>query len=634
MIKGFLVILSLGCALYKGPFVTGQEISSLLKNSESVILPTIEFGMDKINNTFVFTGNLAADLPVLGGRLVLMNEYRGSAFRTLTTAVRDDETASLSYSVPLTTGTQVLVRGSWITSRDNRSVGLSSLDRLNGVVGIQLAPSSTLTTETFAGVEQTTQLGVVASGPIAGLVSRLRPTTVEQVELDGSVLLDWHKIDPQRTNSDALARLSAQRVLDDGSLLRAQLGAQTVRREYFTTLTGGATTPDAVEQRLEDKLEALVELLYHVQPTFAVGATGQVSLNGIGRAYGEPLSSIPITAVSRHLQEFVLDFEVRGMWNMPKWTVQAGVAQFLRSENNTVDAKFALNAADFAVLQQQEYQRDNRTNRSRFFARAWWTPSASDTVFAEYNWYLLQYDTPSDANTDDRDELNLSASLRYTRRISERLQVGVTLGAQRVHLVYLKAARSAFNNENNVIRLSPHIVITSGFLSMRPTMEVLANYTVYDFEGKGASARSFGFRQLSYRDSVRLRLSERYRVEIPTLIRYFERSTLLWNEFAEIPQAGTLEYLVSVRAFTQPAAGCDVGAGVRLYTFDQQSLIATPGLPTTINSVRSWAPEVVCSYTTTGGSTLEMSGWYEFQSLVPAARRELPNVLLKATIML
>jgi hypothetical protein len=600
---------------------------------DSVFLPSIDFGVDKIANTFVFTGNAALSQRVFQGTLSFYNQYRGSAFRTVTTAVRDDQTAGISYRMPLFSGVEMIASGSWILSRDNRSVGLSSLERLSGVAGLRYSPTVGFVTEGFGGVEQTTQLGVPTTGPIMGFTSRFSGVQFEQFDLAGNVLLDWHQLDERRTNADVSGRLSIVRSLADGSSLEVSAGGLSLQRQYLTALSGG-TTPDAVEERREDRFDASLNVNYVISPKVQAGLRGTVNANGIGRAYGEPLPNIAVSAVDRHLQELMLEVEGWTRLSIGSAWTRLGAAVYRRSEENNVDQRHAITDEALASLQAQEYQRDNRTGRLRLFADGGWTPTTNDSITAEYTWWLLQYDTPSSANTDDRDELSAVATVRYAHRFTERLTAGVTLGGQYVHLVYLQAARSAFNNENRVLRLSPFVRITSGFLRMQPQFEVLANYTVYDFEGKGASARSFGYRQLSYRDSIRVQFAPTLRLEIPALVRYFERSTLLWGDFSEIPQAGNLEYLTSLRIFSHPTAAWDVGVGIRRYTFEQRTFEAIAGIPAVINSVKSWAPEVLIRFTATGGSTLDLSGWYEFQELLPAATRELPNLLLLARVLL
>jgi hypothetical protein len=51
-------------------------------------------------------------------------------------------------------------------------------------------------------------------------------------------------------------------------------------------------------------------------------------------------------------------------------------------------------------------------------------------------------------------------------------------------------------------------------------------------------------------------------------------------------------------------------------------------------SLRFWAPEVAIRIASVNGSTLTMSGWFEFQEVNVTGRRDLPNLLLTTRVFL
>lgn len=614
--------------------VTSQEALELFQQPRIVDPGGIIFGVDKITNTFLFTGNADVTVPLGDGRFRWTNQYRGSTFRTSTTASRDNQNAQLSFELPIGPSLSAIMRGSWVLwADDSRSAGLSSLQRINGVAGARYAPNASWSAELFGGVESTEQLGTQATGPIIGGQANLYDLALDEWNLTGRALTDWHYLDEQRTNSDIDLRTDVLRSMLGGSAIRVGAGYTSLARQYFTSVPGVVEALD-VEGRFEDRFTVDADLSYQIDDHLSVAFLGLVQANDISRNYAEPVSDVAITAVDRQLGEFVVDLQGRLSLAFDGFDATVGLERYQRDESNTVQPLHTIDESDLAGLRAQESQRDNQTGRTRFFTQLRWRPSDSDTLSAEWTSWLLNYDTPSDQNDDDRDELQAIATLRYSRRISELLSAGISLSGQYVHFVYLRASRSAFNNTNNVIRLSPFLRINGAVLQMKPQFEVLANYTVYDFEGEGAAVSSYGFRQMSYRDSIRVQLTNNLRFETPVLVRYFERSTLLWDDFSEIPQTGNLEYLLRFLMFSQSSNAWDVGAGLRLYTLEQRSLDPVPGLPSLVNGVRSWGPEVVVRFLASGGSSLTLDGWYEFQTLHPIGTRELPNLLLLARVAL
>lgn len=613
--------------------LVAQQMAPLLHPDPNVLGSELRFGVDKIANTFLFTGNADITQETPFGTLRWVNAYRSSAFRTQTTAIRDDETSQLGLEFPLGSSITALLRQSWILSRDSRSLGLSSLERLNGAAGLRYEPIPEARVELLGGLENTTQLGQVATGSIVGLSGRLRDFGIDDWLFSSRLLADYHRMDAQRTNTDAEVRADVVRTIGDGSALRVAAAYTSLRRDFFTTLTG-APNELSVETRGERRVQVDANVMYQLTENVRAGMTASVQMAGIDRQYGQAVADIPITAVNRNLSELVIDLNAELEGRTASTTGLVSASLYRRDEQNGVLARFGIAGDDLASLQSQEKQRDNNTLRTSMMGRGEWRPSRNDTVRLEGTTSLLRYDTPSDVNYDDRDELTGIVKVSYTRRVSEGLAASVELSGKYLHTVFLKAQRSSQNNENRVIRLAPQIWITGRVVTMRPLLEVLANYTVYDFEDRAASIRSFSFRQISYRDSMLVRLTPTLHGEAQILIRYDERSLFAWADFAEAPETSNLEYLTKFLVFSRLGTILSVGAGVRLYSLERRMIDQTPGLPGLGNSVRFWAPETSIRYTLTNGSTLTVSGWYEFQRINVTGRRELPNLLLQAHVLL
>ena len=612
---GVKVALCAIVGLFSASFGYAQQLAPLLQPKNATFGEGIEFGVDKIANTFVWICNADIHIPTSFGELRLYNNYRSSAFRTVTLTTRDDQFSQLSWSYPLSQDLKALVRQGWVLSRDSRSVGLNSLERLNAA----------------AGVEASSQLAVSAAGPLAGISGRLTDLDIEQWMLSGNGLADWQRLDAQRTNTDVDLRAQVVRSLAEGSVLRLSVESANLGREFYTTID--ATQPLNVEQRAERRLVVGGDVSYAVTQALTLGLVTSLQSSGVKRSYGQPVGLISLTSVERQLQELVIEVEGYTQITLPTITFTGGGSIFQRSEKNGVDNIHGLDEAALSSIRAQEFKRDNQTLRTRMFGRGEWRPSSVDTVRLDVTGWLLRYDTPSSSNDDDRDELASVATLTYARRLSRNLSASLGLSGQYLHLVFLKASRSALNNVNRALRLSPTLHITGSVVRMQPQFEILANYTVYDYEGSSSSVRSFSFRQMSYRDSIRVQLTPHLHVESQVLLRYYERSTLQWAVFAESPETGGLEYLTKLLIFSAPNEQWSVGAGIRVYNLNQRSiLLAIPSV--SLGSVQSVGPEAVLRYRAPDASTLTLTGWYEFQKINFSSRRELPNLLLRAIIRL
>ncbi len=611
-------------------FVTCQEAASLMEQPTTLPEPAVVFGVDKIANTFTFTGRSDVRLTLLGdGAFRYVMDTRNTAFRTTTLALRDDIFSHVELVLPLGAALSAIGRQSWTLSQDSRSLGLASLERLNGGLGLRYGIDSTTTVEWIGGMESSTQIGRRAGGVITALRAAASGISVDEWLMGGTAVFDLNRMDAQRTNTDADIRFNIVRPLEDGSEFRLSTQYLSLRRQFFTQV--GTLADLSVETRAEQRLQLDASGTAVLSPRLSASVVGSLQSAGIDRQYSRGEDAVPITAVNRRLTELVVDITGELRYEVATLLLVGGGSLFRRDEQNGVQGVFDITEQDLAALRSQENQRDNATMRTRAFAQARWRITPRDTLTAEASSWLLRYDTPSELNFDDRDELTTLVTLQYGRRVSDILSAGFTLSGQSVHLVFLRAQRSALNNINRVVRLAPYVKIEGRTVQMQPVCEVLANFTVYDFEEQGSSVRSFSFRQISLRDSIVIRLGGTLSLESHILLRYFERATLYWQRFAESPETANLERLTKFLIFSRPQPQLGVGVGIRLYGLEQRTLDGLPG-PNTDR--RFWAPEVSIQWRAPSGSDLSIGGWYEFQTIDVTQRRNLPNLLLQARVVL
>ena len=248
---------------------------------------------------------------------------------------------------------------------------------------------------------------------------------------------------------------------------------------------------------------------------------------------------------------------------------------------------------------------------------------------------IFRYDTPSDKNNDDRDELSINSELEYLRKINKNIHLGLGTEIRLHHYVYLKAQRSASNNWNRIIRLFPTIIIRHDDFFYKPQFGINANYTVYDFENQVNGISSFSFREVSYRDTLNFRFDKNYSIQSKNLIRYSERGILYWDEFAETPERSNLEVFSNLMIFNNLNEVSSVGIGIRYYKRNDSRINSIfAGTSTLINDFESIAPELKLIYTFESGNSLNVDAWYEFQTINLEQYREVPNFYLTAKILI
>ncbi len=147
-----------------------------------------------------------------------------------------------------------------------------------------------------------------------------------------------------------------------------------------------------------------------------------------------------------------------------------------------------------------------------------------DLAFAK-----LQYDTPdSIINNDDRDEQRFVLQANYRYRVSPLLTLSWRAYAFFFHQIYIFAEQSINNSWNRVYKLNPRVDFVNRNIRNSLSTQVLANYTVYDFETNAEQIRSYVFRKYTVSDSLSYRLfGEQYagahvRVELEDKGSFFQ----------------------------------------------------------------------------------------------------------------
>jgi hypothetical protein len=223
---------------------------------------------------------------------------------------------------------------------------------------------------------------------------------------------------------------------------------------------------------------------------------------------------------------------------------------------------------------------------------------------------ILRYDTPSELNHEDRDELLVAASVGTTHHISPALDVGVTLEGTVSHLVYLLSDRSANNSINRVLRLTPRTVYRpASFLASMNAFEVLASYTVYDYEQEASAVKSYSYRQFGWIDSTSVELTHRVGLDFFSYVKLYERGQLKWSEFTERVENSYVDRNFMVQARFAPRRDLVFAVGARY--FSQTRYTYGPAGKSPDAYTKSIGPTCAVQWNPGPHSQLALHGWYE-----------------------
>jgi len=157
----------------------------------------------------------------------------------------------------------------------------------------------------------------------------------------------------------------------------------------------------------------------------------------------------------------------------------------------------------------------------------------------------LQYDTPDEIlNHDDRDEQRFILNLNWQQNPHSGLQLNWIFYGYLFHQIYIFEEQSARNNWNRVIKFNPRVTFTNPYLQNRISSQVLANFTVYDYDRLFPAARSFLFRKYTLSDSLIIPFLTQNSAGIYAKFELEEKGNFYKSSFSQnIVQSNTSQFL-------------------------------------------------------------------------------------------
>jgi len=165
-----------------------------------------------------------------------------------------------------------------------------------------------------------------------------------------------------------------------------------------------------------------------------------------------------------------------------------------------------------AVLQTSDETQDNfqtitdsRSKQTSMNFELNYNIAAGRRLDFNFAYAKLEYDTP-DSSFDDRDEQRFVFTAGYSHRFSPLLLMEWNAYTYLFHQMYIFQEQSSNNSWNRVFKLNPRLKYNYGPVANTLSTQVLANYTVFDFDHLFPQPRSFIFRKYTLSDSLDLHI--------------------------------------------------------------------------------------------------------------------------------
>lgn len=592
---------------------------------------TLTLGFERNVNTFLW--DLGGSWRSGGGpwRFSADERFQRTLIRTERSTVKDEQSFTLGIERDLDERLAVVTSFSSFLFSDNRALALNDLSTNKALAGVSWQPLQGVSVTPMGGVSFDNQQGIEDRGFMYAANARLQDLSIGNTTAQAEWFSTAEYIDPRfqqehRGSTDFLAQFA------DGGLNHTQLQFRSVRREFYLPYDSALEASRGVAYPIESRDERIITLSnvlqYRMLDPLQVVASIDLSQRDIARARTERNPDDPVPFFDADIEEFRLNGSLQIAYDN-----RGGTTGSLRMEFNERDEAHEIlrfedsNPVSFSRQQALERQKNNSIQQTQLGLRVSQALSPRDTVWLSASTVKMQYDTPSEENYDDRDELFVLAGLRWAHRFSPLFTASISGDVNLRHTVFIYAERSANNTWNRVIRLSPstELRIGNSFVT-KNTAEVVANYTVYDFESAGQSQRSFSLRQLTVTDSSLLHLGGRVWAELQLHLRFYERGELHWSAFTMRPLQFFDERSVTLSLLR---LGEELRASLGFRLFEQRRYGYQDLARQAAGTLRSYGPTVGLRLHLSRATDILAEGWYQFTSEDERESRVTPNVALR-----
>ena len=562
------------------------------------------------------------------------DRYSSSFIEQDQNSLRDEHTLWLNASRRISSVLDLDLEASTFTLSDNQSLDVSNAALHTGLIGVSIRPLPYISVSPLIGFRVDRQQDQTDQGWNYKLSSQLDTVDFDGYQTLASVRLNVSNLSPRYFRSNG-SQVSFQKNFLEGSFDSLRFQWSNNRWDFYVPA-------DSVMQKefgVKENIRSRVDEIYNVSNAlhYAVGKelsavvqtlveTRTISNAFRYKALSEPTMIPYDVTVQQQRLEGGIDLNYRDRNNI---FASVGIHTGERDERHILQKIDGVDKNIQESASEEETQLDNVARRTSLRGIFSMPVSSSDFVSFESSAGVLRYDTPDSTNTDDRDELLITLSGREYHRWNEYFEISITAEATLNHIVYLFADRSANNNWNRIFRLAPELAYTPS-PSMRSinTFEVLANYTVFDYETLVPTVESYSYRQFAFLDSTSYDMSSRVGLDFLLHVRVYERGELEWKAFAERPQQYFQEVTFSpaVRYTIQERLLC--AAGFR--SFVQKRYLYNGATRVTDGNYFSYGPTTSIMLTTSSGWKLEIQGWKEFQKGTNQPIRDVSNIMMSA----
>jgi hypothetical protein len=562
---------------------------------------------------------------------MIHENYYSTFLKGVDKSIRDEQYLSLSSSYKLSNDFSPGLFGNNHILSDDREIEINQASVSNAGLFILMKPMDELKLNPFGGFSNNRQVGEVDNGPIYGVEGLLENFFISDFSLTSSLKFRNEDILPRR-NLIRAYKLKVYNGFEQNVYNNIDFNYSLNRKDFYYDADSLISQQYNVTNNIQARAETYFLLqdrlqYFNTDNSFSAELLGRVSRRIIDRetAY-KPEEVFSSSVYDTKIYENRIDFEGVAFYRTSIFSGTLKAVLSERDEKHQAKNYTGTGSVFYDERVETEAQKNNISSRASLSFLGNFRLSSSDRFYFSLLQNKLRYDTPSEMNFDDRDELLTIIRLRYSKELSPFFTAFLNTDASQAKTVYIFAEKSSNNNVNRVLRFAAGGDYRGKNFSSLNIFEVTANYTVYDYEDLNPNYQSYSFRQFTGTDSTYIRLSKRFGASVYGYLKLSEQGDLKWASFSTKPTR-FLQEIYGEPKLHLLYSEITFSIGIRFfslntYNFDKKTKVLESRYATT-------GPLAEILYLVTDRIYLKFYGWYEFINTGGSITKEQANLNLQ-----
>ncbi|PKL83437.1 MAG: hypothetical protein CVV24_04820 [Ignavibacteriae bacterium HGW-Ignavibacteriae-3] len=512
---------------------------------------------------------------------------------------------------------------------DDRIIEINQASLLTTSLFAKILPFRNIVITPYGGVSQNKQIGKKDNGYIYGAEAAIDKFNMGDFDLSSTMKFQNEDVSP-RKNTLRLTNFDITSEFEESFINTVSVYYSEQKKDFYFI----ADPATAAQFNITNNIQSRTESNYFLQDKIkfstpnsplSLDLQGRVSWRDINRNTRYlSFSNIANSNYDTRIEEFRLDFSSAADYLTRDLRLAFRFSFSEKNEKHQPNRSDAINNIILNERESLEQQKNNSSQLANISILSRIALSDRDYLTVSLFHRKLRYDTPSDLNFDDRDELLSIGRILYEKEINPFFKIFLNLEGSLNKIVYIFAERSSNNNLRRILKFSSGGVFNTGRFTSSNSAEVSANYTVFDYEELNPNFRSYSFRQFVLRDSSGYQFSSKLRLFISGYLKLSEQGDFRWSDFSSRPSR-YLDELYAEPKFFYDYRSLSVGLGIRYFslsTFNYKNGVGKL-LASDYNSI---GPVAELSYLIAEKINIKLYGWYEFIKSEDSSKREMANL--------